>query len=160
MKSEQPLARVVWSHALDGSGATDPKTPRSTTSNVLGALLAFEAFSAFGGGIFGMTGARDIPKQWLEGSPFADYFVPSLVLFVVVGGSLLLAALATFAQWRAASVLAIGAGAILFGWIGNPTAYHWLRVLVAARDGSGCVGHTNPRLVGRPATESGGVSGF
>jgi hypothetical protein len=31
--------------------------------------------------------------EWLAGSPFSDYVVPSLVLFVVVGGALALAGL-------------------------------------------------------------------
>jgi hypothetical protein len=58
---------------------------------VLGSLLAFGALNAFAGGYYGMSGAEDVPKEWLEGSPFDDYFIPGLVLFVVVGGSSLAA---------------------------------------------------------------------
>jgi len=83
----------------------------------LGVLLAFGALNAFGGGFYGLSGARDIPKEWLAGSPFTDYFIPSFILFFVVGGSMLLAAVAIFAHWRKARLFALGAGAIVFGWI-------------------------------------------
>ena len=83
----------------------------------LGILLAFGALNAFGGGFYGLSGARDIPKEWLAGSPFTDYFIPSFILFFVVGGSMLLAAVAIFARWRKARLFALGAGAIVFGWI-------------------------------------------
>jgi len=83
----------------------------------LGALLAFGALNAFAGGYYGLSGARGIPTEWLEGSPFASYFVPSLVLFAVVGGSFLAAAIAVLARLRAARLLAFGAGAIVLGWI-------------------------------------------
>src|SRR6185503_7859661 len=37
---------------------------------VLGGLLAFGALNAFAGGLYGMSGAPDVPREWLEGSPF------------------------------------------------------------------------------------------
>jgi hypothetical protein len=62
-----------------------------TRSNVarytLGGLLALVAVNAFGGGYYGLAGAEGIPREWLAGSPFHSYFVPSLFLLVVVGGS-------------------------------------------------------------------------
>jgi hypothetical protein len=83
----------------------------------LGALLVLGALNAFGGGYYGLAGAKDIPKEWLEGSPFSDYFIPSVILFVVVGGSFLLAAIAVFARWRIARLLAVGAGVVVLGWL-------------------------------------------
>ena len=55
----------------------------STTSEKLinyslGILLAFLALNAFGGGYYGMSGAKDVPLEWLEGGPFKNYFIPSL----------------------------------------------------------------------------------
>jgi hypothetical protein len=44
----------------------------------LGSLLAFGALNAIGGGYYGLSGAAGVPKAWLEGSPFSDYFIPSL----------------------------------------------------------------------------------
>ena len=89
---------------------------------VLGGLLAFGALNAFGGGYYGMSGAENVPKDWLEGSPFDDYFVPGLVLFVVVGGAFLAAAIAVFAKLRVARTAAFGAGAIVLGWLAVETA--------------------------------------
>lgn len=83
----------------------------------LGALLAFIAFNAFGGGIYGMTGAGGVPTEWLAGSPFTTYFVPGLVLFVVVGGSCIAAAAAVLADKRYARPAALAAAMIVTGWI-------------------------------------------
>ena len=88
----------------------------------LGGLLAFGALNAFAGGYYGMAGAEGVPKEWLEGSPFDDYFIPSLVLFVVVGGSFLAAAIAVFAKLAVARAAAFGAGAIVLGWLAVETA--------------------------------------
>jgi hypothetical protein len=83
----------------------------------LGLLLAFAALNAFGGGTYGMAGARGIPQEWLMGSPFSSYFVPSLFLFTVVGGSFLLAAVAVFRRWEMAWLAAFGAGLMVLTWI-------------------------------------------
>jgi hypothetical protein len=84
---------------------------------LLGTLLAFAALNAFAGGYYGMSGAPGIPPEWLAGSPFSTYVVPGLILFVVVGGVLLNAAVAVFSgstDGRAASYLA---GAVVLGWL-------------------------------------------
>jgi len=65
----------------------------------LGGLLAFGALNALGGGYYGLTGAVGVPTEWLAGSPFVDYFVPSLILLVVVGGSFIAAAIAVFIRY-------------------------------------------------------------
>ena len=83
----------------------------------LGALLAFGALNAFGGGYYGAAGAEGVPLEWLEGSPFRDYFIPSLVLMFVVGGALLSAAVAVFAGWSMAPLLAAGAGLVVLVWL-------------------------------------------
>lgn len=56
-------------------------------------LFLFIALNAFGGGFYGMSGAKDIPIQWLERSPFKNYFIPSLIIFILVGGSSLTASI-------------------------------------------------------------------
>jgi hypothetical protein len=90
---------------------------RNATRIGLGLLMAVVAVNAFAGGIYGLTGARDIPRAWLQGSPFADYLIPSLILLIVVGGSLLLAAIAVLARWPVARGLSFAAGTILLGWV-------------------------------------------
>jgi len=72
------------------------RSQSSTIRYVLGGLLAFGALNAFGGGYYGLSGAEGVPTEWLEGSPFSDYTVPSVIL-LVVGGSFLVAAVAVFA---------------------------------------------------------------
>lgn len=84
---------------------------------LLGGLLAFGALNAFGGGYYGLSGAEGVPVELLEGSPFRSYFVPSLILFVVVGGSFLFAAIVVFAKSPSARLSALAAGAIVLVWI-------------------------------------------
>ena len=84
---------------------------------LLGGLLAFGALNAFGGGFYGLSGAEGVPLEWLEGSPFRTYFVPSLILLVVVGGSFLFGAIAVFSGSRLARVSGLGTGAVVLVWI-------------------------------------------
>ena len=84
---------------------------------LLGALLAFGALNAFAGGYYGLAGAEGVPREWLAGSPFSDYAVPSLVLFVVVGGALALAAIMVFRGHPLARAIACAAAAVLLVWI-------------------------------------------
>lgn len=84
---------------------------------LLGGLLAFGALNAFGGGYYGLAGARGVPTEWLAGTPFSDYTVPSLILFVIVGGSFLVATVAVFGRARIARASALSAGAIVLVWI-------------------------------------------
>ena len=103
---------------------------------VLVALLVVAALNAFGGGIYGMTGARGVPLSWLEGSPFANYFGPSLVLFFVVGGWMAMAATALLARFPGARSAALAAGIVLIGWIVVQVAIigwiSWLQPVSAA----------------------------
>jgi hypothetical protein len=73
--------------------------------------------NAFGGGAYGMAGAEGVPTEWLDGSPFSSYLVPSLILFVVVGGSFLLATVAVLARSRHARLAAAGAATVALLWI-------------------------------------------
>lgn len=84
---------------------------------VLLTLLLFVALNAAGGGIYGMLGAKEIPLSWLDGSPFENYFLPSLFLFFGVGGLSLLAAVAVFRRASFAKSLSRAAGTMLVLWI-------------------------------------------
>jgi hypothetical protein len=83
----------------------------------LGGLLTFGALNALGGGYYGLTGAVGVPTEWLQGSPFADYFVPSLILLVVVGGSFIVAAITVFARLRGDRVAVFVVAFIVLGWL-------------------------------------------
>ncbi len=110
-------------------------THPTTIRYLLGTVLALAALNAFAGGFYGMAGAEGVPLAWLEGTPFDDYFVPSLILFVVVGGSSLLGAVVAFANADAARTAALGAAAILMIWIATQVTMigyvSWLQPVVA-----------------------------
>lgn len=83
----------------------------------LGVLLLVVAINAFGGGYYGMTGAENVPLEWLNGSPFRNYFIPGLILFVSVGGSALFAGIAVFKQHRLARKAGFICGIVTIVWI-------------------------------------------
>ena len=80
----------------------------------------FEAASAFLGAVGLVVGFMNIPVSVLDGTIFADFTVPALLLGVVVGGSALAAAvIAAFRFWpRHFDALASAvAGCITVGWL-------------------------------------------
>lgn len=83
----------------------------------LGFLLFVLALNAFGGGYYGMAGAKDVPVEWLQGSPFKDYFIPGLFLFVVIGGTAFFAAVAVFMRRSGGVKMAVASGIITLLWI-------------------------------------------
>jgi len=84
---------------------------------ILGILLAFAALNAFGGGYYGMSGAPGVPLRWLDGTPFSTYFIPGLILFVIVGGSFLTASVLNFINHNFAVKATVGSVVIVFGWL-------------------------------------------
>jgi hypothetical protein len=84
---------------------------------ILGTLLLIIAANAFGGGYYGMAGAENVPVEWLEGSLFKSYFIPSLFLFTVIGGTCLVAAIAVFRNAGYARRLTFISAGLLLGWI-------------------------------------------
>lgn len=88
------------------------------------------AVNALGGGIYGLMGAKGVPREWLEGTPFRSYLIPSLVLLVAVAGSAAVAAGALIAAHDRASGAGIVAGVTLIGWIVVETVvipFSWLQ---------------------------------
>lgn len=83
----------------------------------MGVLLAFAALNAFGGGYYAMAGAEGVPLEWLEDSPFRNYLIPGIFLFVVVGGAFLTAAILAFVRSRHVRMAAFLAVAVVFGWL-------------------------------------------
>jgi len=64
-----------------------------------------------------MPEAKNIPVEWLKGSPFKNYFIPSLILFLCVGGSALLAVILVFRGHRMGRKAAITCGIIVLIWL-------------------------------------------
>ena len=86
-------------------------------SRALSVLQRLVALNAFGGGAFGLAGAPGLPPEWLAGSPFSSYLVPSLVLIVAVGALHALAAVRAWQGHPRALLLGRAAGVVLLGWI-------------------------------------------
>jgi hypothetical protein len=73
--------------------------------------------NAFGGGFYGLNGAKAIPRAWLDGSPFHSFFIPSLFLFFVIGGGMLVATIVQLRKARLAPWVSLGMGVLLMLWI-------------------------------------------
>ena len=80
-------------------------------------IEATVAVNAVGGAIWGLDGARNVPREWLDGTPFDSYVVPSLILLIAIGGGMGTAAATLLARRRRAAEFSIAAGLILIGWI-------------------------------------------
>lgn len=85
------------------------------------ALVVLELFVALGavaGGIALLRGTftQGIPVAWLAGTPFSDYTVPGLVLAVVIGGGMILAAATVFICREWAVLISVLAGMFMSGF--------------------------------------------
>lgn len=75
------------------------------------------ALNAVGGAYWGLAGAEGVPREWLAGTPFESYVVPSLILLVAVGGGMGAAATAHLVNHSLAPEISVAAGSTLMGWI-------------------------------------------
>lgn len=98
-------------------GATLKLSQEKFVRYLLSVLLLLVAINAFGGGYYGILGAEDIPIEWLKGSPFHNYLIPSIILFVCVGGSALFAAFAVFRKHHLGHKAAFVCSIMLIIWI-------------------------------------------
>lgn len=83
---------------------------------------------AVGGAAYGLSGAENMPPEWLDGTPFRSYLVPSLVLLVAVGGGMALAGGLLLTRNELAPEATVTAGLILAAWI-------LVQVLIIVPDG-------------------------
>jgi hypothetical protein len=60
--------------------------------------------------------ALGVRESWLEGTPFPDYRVPGVVLLTVIGGGMLVTALAALRRSRHAGIAALAMGVALVVW--------------------------------------------
>lgn len=114
---------------------TEIEATEAMRSRMLTVLHAVVALNAIGGGIYGLAGAPGVPVEWLEQTPFPSYLIPSLILFVVVGGTQAAAGLSVAARTPRSRSVSVVAGAILLGWIGTQVVLigyvSWLQPAVA-----------------------------
>jgi hypothetical protein len=95
--------------------ALSPST-RKTRWLLIAVELAI-AVNAYGGAWWGLAGAENVPREWLDGTPFDSYVIPSLILLVGVGGGMTAAAAALLSRYREAAEVSMAAGFILVVWI-------------------------------------------
>jgi hypothetical protein len=73
--------------------------------------------AVFGGyGLLSDANGLGAKQAWLDGSLFPDYTIPGLVLLVLIGGGMLLAAAATVFAERYATITAGGMAVVLALW--------------------------------------------
>ncbi len=83
----------------------------------LDGLLWLNAVAAINGGLGLMAGSIDLPKEYLENTGFTSFYFPGVILFAVVGGSALIAALARAKKLQNANLVALLSGVIMMAWI-------------------------------------------
>ena len=104
-----------------------------------GILQVFIGLGALGGG-WGLmadpTGTNlGMSVERLSGTPFRDFLIPGVVLFVVNGVGSLAGGIASFLRRRHAGEAAIGLGVFLMLWIVAQLVWlglHWLHALYFA----------------------------
>jgi hypothetical protein len=89
---------------------------------VLAALHGVMAVNAVGGAWYALGGAPNVPREWLEGTPFDDYRIPGMILGTVVAGSQVAACVALLRRTRHARRTSQAASGVLLGWIGTQLA--------------------------------------
>ena len=72
-------------------------------------LVHFFHFPAF----FNPNGIPDFPIEWLRNSPFTNYFIPGLVLLIIVGFGNVFAGTVTFLRARYSGIIAALLGIFL-----------------------------------------------
>ena len=95
-------------------------------------LVVFGALSALVGAVLAIAAnGAGVPLEYLKNSPFSSYFIPGLILGVVVGGTQLAAAIALLAKRGIALLLSAVAGFGMLIWIFVELAmirqYFWLQ---------------------------------
>lgn len=83
----------------------------------LGIMLLLITINAFAGGYYGMAGPKNIPREWLGRTPFSNYLIPSLFLFLIIEGSSLVAAIPIFRRHPLGTKIAFFSAAIIIFWL-------------------------------------------
>jgi hypothetical protein len=83
---------------------------------ILSLLDLFLAATAIAGGLALIVGWIQLPLDWLVGTPFRSFTIPGLVLMVVVGGSALVALVATVTRHPLAAAGSALTGLMIMGF--------------------------------------------
>ena len=95
--------------------------PRPPALRLLSGVLLFQGLSGLGGGIGLMVDpsgeALGLSMTLLDGSPFPDYLVPGLILFIVLGMAPMVVARVVWEGRPGSWLAALAVGAALVIWI-------------------------------------------
>lgn len=106
--SATPTSRAAGRHGRPGLVSLDWLTAAGALGGGLGLIAGLEA--------------RRFRVEWLSGTPFDRYLGPGLILAGTVGGSAAIAAAATRRDAQFGGKVALFAGIVLRGWIGDDAA--------------------------------------
>lgn len=81
------------------------------------ALLYLNGIAATLGGIGLMMNKLSMPDSYLTHTDFASFYFPGVILFAIVGGSSLLAAIATQKRLVGSGIATVLAGLIMLFWL-------------------------------------------
>jgi hypothetical protein len=102
-------------------GDTQPlpstRAPLTVWGRILLVLFFTNGLAGVAGGIGVMKEIMPFPEVWLQGTPFHSYFLPGLILCVVVGGSQLAAAFLLLWHPAMARTASLIVGLVLTGWM-------------------------------------------
>ena len=93
------------------------RAPLTVWGRILLVLFFTNGLAGVAGGIGVMKGLMPFPEVWLQGSPFHSYFLPGLILCVVVGGSQFAAAFVLLWRNSLAKIASLIAGLTLTAWM-------------------------------------------
>lgn len=112
------------------------KQKSKRVSIILGILQLFISLGALAGGygfIADPTGASlGMPLSFLDGSPFKDFLIPGIILFIFNGVGSGIAGVLTLRRYRYAGEIAMVFGAGLMVWIivqVQIIPFHWMHTL-------------------------------
>lgn len=113
---------AIEKHHIGRIGSPRPLTVRLYV--LCAASLAISAF--YGGAVLMLERANDplgMPLEWLDDTPFRDYFVPGLTLFSVFGVGSVVVVVGLLRQRAWAGVAAVGLGLAQLVWIAVEVFY-------------------------------------
>lgn len=94
------------------------RPPLPAAQRVAVGLLVFLAVTGYGGGVWMITHPSSwIPVRYLDGTPFTDWLLPGVALFLVNGVLPTIALLATASRRWWAWLAQIVVGVSLLGWL-------------------------------------------
>ncbi len=95
--------------------------PRAAARLILAAIELLVAIPAVPSGVALVRDGMGLDTAWIDHTLLPDYTIPGVLLMVVIGGGMALAAAAVLTRPRLARPAALGAGLVLLAWLAIET---------------------------------------